>query len=42
VLIGSSDLLEIAVRNGSAARALGLKVGDRLTIHYPRPTTARP
>jgi S-adenosylmethionine hydrolase len=40
-LIGSSGLLEIAVRNGSAARALRVKVGDRLTIHYRRPTTAR-
>lgn len=33
-LIGSSGLLEIAVRNGSAAAALGLRVGDRLTIEY--------
>ncbi len=31
-LIGSSDLLEIAVRNGSAARVLGLHVGDVLDI----------
>lgn len=29
-LIGSSDLLEIAVRDGSAAEALKLKVGDRV------------
>jgi S-adenosylmethionine hydrolase len=34
VLIGSSGLLELAVRNGSAAVALGLRVGDRLTIEY--------
>jgi S-adenosylmethionine hydrolase len=33
-LIGSSGLLEIAVRNGNAAHALGLRVGDRLTIEY--------
>lgn len=31
-LIGSSELLEIAVRNGSAADLLGLKVGDIITI----------
>jgi S-adenosylmethionine hydrolase len=31
-LIGSSGLLEIAVRNGSAARQLKLCVGDRVTI----------
>jgi S-adenosyl-L-methionine hydrolase (adenosine-forming) len=31
-LIGSSDLLEIAVRDGSAAEDLGLKVGDAITI----------
>ena len=41
-LIGSSGLLEIAVRNGSAARSLRIQVGDRLTIEYARPTTARP
>jgi S-adenosyl-L-methionine hydrolase (adenosine-forming) len=29
-LIGSSELLEIAVRNGSAARELGLRIGDRV------------
>jgi S-adenosylmethionine hydrolase len=33
-LIGSSGLLEIAVRNGNAAHTLGLRVGDRLTIDY--------
>ena len=33
-LIGSSGLLEIAVRNGSAADKLRLRVGDRLTIEY--------
>jgi hypothetical protein len=33
-LIGSSGLLEIAVRNGNAAHTLGLRVGDRLTIEY--------
>jgi S-adenosylmethionine hydrolase len=33
-LIGSSGLLEIAVRNGSAAKSLKLKVGQRLTIDH--------
>jgi S-adenosylmethionine hydrolase len=33
-LIGSSDLLEIAIRNGSAAKSLKLKVGQRLTIDH--------
>jgi S-adenosylmethionine hydrolase len=32
VLIGSSDLLEIAVRDGSAAAQLSLKVGDAVKI----------
>ena len=31
-LIGSSGLLEIAVRDGSAAQQLGLKVGDVVTV----------
>jgi S-adenosylmethionine hydrolase len=31
-LIGSSGLLEIAVRNGSAARELRIRVGDRVTL----------
>lgn len=31
-LIGSSDFLEIAVRNGSAAILLGLKVGEKVQI----------
>lgn len=31
-LIGSADLLEIAVRNGSAAQQLSLKVGDEVTF----------
>ena len=31
-LIGSSGYLEIAVRDGSAAVALGLRVGDTLRI----------
>ena len=31
-LIGSSGLLEIALRSGSAAKALKLKNGDRLTL----------
>lgn len=35
-LIGSSDLLEIAVRNGSARRELKLSVGDRVSV---RPDT---
>jgi len=33
-LIGSSSLLEIAVRNGSAANSLKLKVGQQLTIDH--------
>lgn len=31
-LIGSSGLLEIAVREGSAADTLGIKVGDKVTV----------
>jgi S-adenosylmethionine hydrolase len=31
-LVGSSGLLEIAVRDGSAAEQLGLKVGDVVTV----------
>jgi hypothetical protein len=31
-LIGSADLLEIAVRNGSAAHTLGLKIGDEVKL----------
>jgi len=31
-LFGSADLLEIAVRDGSAALALGLRVGDVVNI----------
>jgi S-adenosylmethionine hydrolase len=31
-LFGSSGLLEIAVRDGSAAKQLGLRVGDRVTL----------
>ncbi len=31
-LIGSSGLLEIAVRDGSAAEDLKLKVGDEVTV----------
>lgn len=31
-LIGSSGLLEIAVRDGSAARVLGLRVGDQVLL----------
>jgi S-adenosylmethionine hydrolase len=31
-LIGSSGLLEIAVRDGSAAQDLGLKVGDEVEV----------
>jgi S-adenosylmethionine hydrolase len=33
-LIGSSGLLEIAVRNGSAAKSLKFKIGQRLTIDH--------
>jgi S-adenosylmethionine hydrolase len=35
VLIGSSGLLEIAVRDGSAAEALGVRVGDTLSPGTP-------
>jgi hypothetical protein len=31
-LIGSSGLLEIAVRDGSAAQDLGLRVGDEVNV----------
>ena len=31
-LVGSSGLLEIAVREGSAKEQLGLKVGDRVEV----------
>jgi S-adenosylmethionine hydrolase len=31
-LIGSSDLVEISINGGSAARQLGLKVGDSLRM----------
>jgi len=33
-LVGSAGLLEIAVRNGNAARVLRLKVGDTITLKY--------
>lgn len=36
-LVGSSGLLEIAVRDGSAAATLGLRRGDRVTLRPPRP-----
>jgi S-adenosyl-L-methionine hydrolase (adenosine-forming) len=32
VIVGSADLLEISIREGSAAQALGLRRDDRLTI----------
>jgi S-adenosyl-L-methionine hydrolase (adenosine-forming) len=32
-LFGSAGLLEIAVRDGSAAKSLGLRMGDRVTLH---------
>jgi S-adenosylmethionine hydrolase len=32
-LVGSGGLLEIAVRNGSAANLLGLRVGDVIELH---------
>ena len=35
-LIGSSGYLEIALRNGSAARLLGLSVGDRVRLARDR------
>ena len=31
-LIGSSEQLELAVRNGNAAQMLGVRVGDTLCI----------
>jgi S-adenosylmethionine hydrolase len=36
-LVGSSGLLEIAVRDGSAAASLGLRRGDRVTLRPSRP-----
>jgi len=36
-LIGSSDVLEIAIRNGSAADQLQLKIGDRIHPFRRRP-----
>lgn len=38
-LIGSSGLLEIAVRDGSAAKALGLRGGDVVYLHDPDHST---
>jgi S-adenosylmethionine hydrolase len=35
-LMGSSDYLEIALRNGSAARFLGLSIGDRVRLGRDR------
>jgi len=35
-IISSSGFLEIAVRNGSAARLLKLKLGDTVTVSVPR------
>jgi len=32
-LIGSSGLVEIAIRGGSAARTLGLRIGDAIDLH---------
>jgi S-adenosylmethionine hydrolase len=34
-LVGSSGLVEIAVRNGSAAATLGLKRGDAVVLRPP-------
>lgn len=34
-LIGSSDRLEIAVRNGSAAQTLGVGIGDIVRVYMP-------
>lgn len=39
-LLGSSELVEIAVRDGSARDALGLKVGDPVEIRPPAGATA--
>jgi S-adenosylmethionine hydrolase len=35
-LVGSSGLVEIAVRDGSAARTLGLTRGARVILQPPR------
>ncbi|MBU0703601.1 MAG: SAM-dependent chlorinase/fluorinase [Chloroflexi bacterium] len=35
-LVGSEGYLEIAVREGSAARRLGLRPGDAVTLHIQR------
>ena len=35
-VIGSSGLMELAVRNGSAARALRARRGDRVTLELGR------
>lgn len=34
-LVGSTDRLEVSVRNGNAARALGLAAGDAVVYHPP-------
>jgi S-adenosylmethionine hydrolase len=36
-LVGSEGYLEIAVREGSAARRLGLRTGDPVTLHWQTP-----
>lgn len=35
--IGGSGVLELSVRNGSAADALGLRAGDRVLLERPKP-----
>ncbi|MBI3331128.1 MAG: SAM-dependent chlorinase/fluorinase [Candidatus Omnitrophica bacterium] len=36
-VVGALGLMEVAVRNGSAARLLGARRGDRVTLQLPRP-----
>lgn len=40
-LVGSSDRLELAVCNGSAARTLGVGMGDTVKVFPERPSPAR-
>ncbi len=34
VMEGSNGFLEVSVRDGDASKTLGLKRGDRLTLHF--------
>jgi len=40
-LVGSSGFLEIAVNGGSAAKALGVRIGTRVLLHTDSPPRAR-